>query len=162
MKSEREVTILIEQAVKDLFRNALRLTLHDLSKAYFSLRTIRWQKKAARLRLKWQAAGVQVPPVMMMSLTDRCNLKCQGCFALAHQSLPRTEMDEGKVRSIFAEARELGISIILLIGGEPLIRKEILNMTRDFPEIVFPIFSNGLLIDEGLLGKFREQKNVVP
>jgi len=162
MKSERKVTILIEQAVKRLFRDALRLTLNDLSQAYFSLQTIRWQNKAGRLRLNWQAAGVQVPPAMMMSITDRCNLRCQGCFAQGHQSLPRAEMDEDKVRSIFAEAKELGISIILLIGGEPLIRKEILNMTWDFPEIIFPLFSNGLFINEELLGKFKEQKNVVP
>lgn len=162
MKIERKGTTLIEQAVKGLFRDALRLTLNDPSRAYFALRTIRWQKEAARLRLNWQAAGVQVPPVMMISITDRCNLKCQGCFAQAHQSLPRAEMDEGKLRSIIAEAKALGISIILLIGGEPLIRKEILNMTRDFPEIIFPLFTNGLFINEELLGKFKEQRNVVP
>ncbi len=162
MKGQREAAILIEQAVEGLFRDALRLIPNDPSHAYFFLRAIGWQKRAAQLRLKWQATGYQVPLAMMMSLTDRCNLRCRGCFAQAHQSAPREEMDEGKVRSILAEAKELGISIILLIGGEPLIRQEILNATRDFPEIIFLLFSNGLLIDENLLPKFKERKNVVP
>jgi MoaA/NifB/PqqE/SkfB family radical SAM enzyme len=162
MESEKQIAILMEQAVQGLFRAALRLTFNDPSQAFFSLRTVRWQKKAARLRFHWQAAGVPVPPVMMMSVTDRCNLRCQGCFAQAHQSLPRAEMDQSKVRNIFTEAKELGISVILLLGGEPLIRKEILNITRDFPEIIFPLFSNGLFMNGDLLGKFKEQKNVVP
>jgi MoaA/NifB/PqqE/SkfB family radical SAM enzyme len=71
-------------------------------------------------------------------------------------------MDESKVRSIFAEAKELGVSIILLLGGEPLARKDILNITREFPEIIFLIFTNGMLIDETLLRKIWERKNVVP
>ncbi len=162
MTSESNVTSLVEEAVEKLFWDGLQLTLKHPSVGYFALRTIRWQQKAARLRSHWQAAGVPVPPAMMISITDRCNLRCRGCFAQAHQTSPRPEMDENKVRSIFAEAKELGVSIILLLGGEPLVRKDILNITRDFPEIIFPLFTNGMLIEGDLLGKLKEQKNVVP
>jgi MoaA/NifB/PqqE/SkfB family radical SAM enzyme len=71
-------------------------------------------------------------------------------------------MSESKLRSIIQEARELGISFILLAGGEPLVRPEILNITKDALEIIFPLITNGLLIDEKLLTKLKEQKNVVP
>jgi MoaA/NifB/PqqE/SkfB family radical SAM enzyme len=37
-----------------------------------------------------------------------------------------------------------------------------LNITKDFPEIIFPLITNGLLIDEELLRKLKEQRNVVP
>ncbi len=71
-------------------------------------------------------------------------------------------MSESKLRGIMEEARELGISFILLAGGEPLVRPEVLNITKDFPEIIFPLITNGLLIDEELLTKLRGQQNVVP
>jgi MoaA/NifB/PqqE/SkfB family radical SAM enzyme len=162
MKKETEGTNLVEQAVEDIFRGASQFTLYDPSLSHFSLRTLERQTQASRLRSNWRAAGVPVPPAMMMSITDRCNLRCQGCAAQAHQASPRVEMEDGKIRSIFVEARELGISIILLIGGEPLIRKEILNTTRDFAEIIFLLFSNGLLIDENLIVEFGEQNNIIP
>jgi MoaA/NifB/PqqE/SkfB family radical SAM enzyme len=162
MMTESNVATLVEQAVEGLFKDAFRLSFNGLAQDHFCLQTMRYQKEAAGLRLHWHAAGVPVPPVMMVSITDRCNLRCQGCLAQAHLSSPRAEMDEGKVRSIFAEARELGISIILLIGGEPLMRKEILTITRDFPGIIFLLFTNGLFMNEDLLGKFKEQQNVIP
>ncbi len=162
MTSERNVTTLVEEAVEKLFWDGLQLTLKHPSVAYFALRTLQWQQKAARLRSHWQAAGVPAPPALMISITDRCNLRCQGCFAQARQPSPRAEMEEDKVRSIFSEAKELGVSIALLLGGEPLVRKDILNITQDFPEITFLLFTNGMLIDEDLLRKLKEQKNVVP
>jgi MoaA/NifB/PqqE/SkfB family radical SAM enzyme len=99
---------------------------------------------------------------MFISITNRCNLKCKGCFPQAKDDSGMPEMSETKLRSIIEEARELGISLILLAGGEPLVRPEILHITKDFPEIIFPLITNGLLIDEDLLVKLREQENVVP
>ncbi|MFC2145643.1 radical SAM protein, partial [Actinomycetota bacterium] len=63
---------------------------------------------------------------------------------------------------IISEAKELGISFIVLAGGEPLIRPEILDITGNFPEIIFLIFTNGLLIKGEELLKLKQQKNVVP
>jgi MoaA/NifB/PqqE/SkfB family radical SAM enzyme len=47
-------------------------------------------------------------------------------------------------------------------GGEPLVRREIVDITRKFPEIIFLVFTNGLLIDDGLLKKMKKQNNFVP
>jgi MoaA/NifB/PqqE/SkfB family radical SAM enzyme len=71
-------------------------------------------------------------------------------------------MSADRLRSVIAEADELGISIILLAGGEPLTRPEILDITVDFPNIIFPLFTNGLLIDERTIDKLEGQKHVVP
>jgi len=61
-----------------------------------------------------------------------------------------------------SEAQQLGVSAILLAGGEPLIRKELLTITRDFPSIIFPLITNGTLIDETVIRQFKEQRNVIP
>ena len=161
-KDTNYLNVVINESIRSLFRNALRIVCKDPAQLYFLLQTIRWQEKAARLRMNWELRGIRVPPFMFISVTNRCNLKCKGCFPQAKHRSSLAEMSESKLRSIIEEARELGISFILLAGGEPLVRPEVLNIIKDFHEIIFPLITNGLLIDEELLTKLREQKNVVP
>jgi MoaA/NifB/PqqE/SkfB family radical SAM enzyme len=71
-------------------------------------------------------------------------------------------MSEEKIRSTISEARELGISLMVIAGGEPLVREEIVPITREFPEILFLVFTNGLLLDEELVQVLRKQRNFVP
>ncbi len=71
-------------------------------------------------------------------------------------------MSEEKLRSILTEAKELGISFMVIAGGEPLVRLEILDIIKEFPEIIFLVFTNGLLIDEKLSAKLKERRNLVP
>ncbi|MHA2231187.1 MAG: radical SAM/SPASM domain-containing protein [Candidatus Hodarchaeales archaeon] len=122
----------------------------------------RWQRKARRLRSTWKKKGILVPPFIVFSITNRCNLRCHGCYARVQQRNSHAEISSNKLRNIIAEANELGISFILLVGGEPLLRQEILDIAKDFPEIIFPLLTNGLLLDEKLVTKIRRLKNVVP
>lgn len=161
-KDNDDLTVLINESIRTLFRNALSAALKDPAQIHFLLRTIRWQKHAVQVRMNWGLQGIHVPPFMLISITNTCNLKCKGCFPRAKNQLSLTEMGEGKLRNIIEEARELGISFLLLVGGEPLFRQEIFNITKDFPEIIFPLFTNGLLINEDLLIKLKDRKNVVP
>ncbi len=144
------------------FKDALKATLHNPIQAYYFLRTIKWQRKAAQVRSNCEQQGIHVPPIMIFSITNRCNLHCKGCYNQALRQSPQEEMSEEKVRSVIAEAKELGISFIVIAGGEPLIRKEISDITRDFPEIIFLVFTNGLLIDDDWLTKLKGQNNFVP
>lgn len=153
---------LINESVTRLFEEVLWSNLKNPLRAYYLLKVLRRQKKAALKRLDSEAGGLHVPPAILISVTDRCNIRCQGCFPLGRHALPRIELDERKLRSIFAEAQTLGISLILLIGGEPLVRREMLEIPRDFPDIVFPLFTNGLLIDERILEKMAGVKNLIP
>jgi MoaA/NifB/PqqE/SkfB family radical SAM enzyme len=71
-------------------------------------------------------------------------------------------MNSEKVRNIFEDAKTLGISFIVIAGGEPLVRRDILDITKDFPEIIFLIFTNGLLVDDSIVKKLNRQKNTIP
>ncbi|UCE21193.1 MAG: radical SAM protein, partial [Candidatus Aminicenantes bacterium] len=144
------------------FKDALKATLLNPIQAYYFLRTIKWQKKAAQVRSNWGQQGIHVPPIMIFSITNRCNLQCKGCYNQALRQSPQEEMSEEKLKSVIAEAKELGISFIVIGGGEPLIRQEISDITRDFPEIIFLVFTNGLLIDDDWLTKLKGQNNFVP
>jgi hypothetical protein len=132
------------------FRDALRISLKSPRQALFFLRTIGWQARAARVRSRWKRQGIHVLAVMIFSITHRCNLHCKGCYARALHPSSNGDMSEDKLRSIFAEARELGISFAVLAGGEPLVRPEILDITQQYPEIISLMFTNGTLIDADL------------
>jgi MoaA/NifB/PqqE/SkfB family radical SAM enzyme/predicted flap endonuclease-1-like 5' DNA nuclease len=153
---------LLDQDIGLLFRSALRISLRDPGTALFMYRTLRRQRRAAKVRRDWEERGLHVPPFAIASITNRCNLQCKGCYSWAQHRSPETLISADRLRSVFAEADELGMSIILLAGGEPLTRPEILDITADFPNIIFPMFTNGLLIDEHTADKLEGQKHVVP
>lgn len=136
--------------------------MRDPRAAAFIVRAASAQKTAARLRAQQEKQGVHVPPFMIVSVTHQCNLQCKGCYARAQHRPVGSEMTEGKLRSLLGEARELGISVVLLAGGEPLTRPEILAVTRDYPGMIFLIFTNGLLIDGEVMRTLKSQRHVVP
>jgi MoaA/NifB/PqqE/SkfB family radical SAM enzyme len=72
-------------------------------------------------------------------------------------------MTADQVRSVISQAAELGVSVIVFAGGEPLIRKdEILALAASYPSLLFAVFTNGLLIDEDLAVKIAATRNIVP
>jgi len=129
-KSFRKI---MNESLSVFFKDALRISLKDPKQAYYFLKTAKNQRKAARTRTKLEEDGIHVPPIMIFSITDRCNLHCKGCYhqTLHHSSGP--EISEAKIRSILTEARDLGISFVVLAGGEPLVRREIIDKSTPLP-----------------------------
>ena len=162
MKGEREFIDLFNRSIWNLFENALKMAYTNPTQSYFFLKTLRAQKKASRKRALWEKRGVQVPPFMIASITNRCNLHCSGCYARARENSSKREMSKEELTTLMTEASELGISIVSIGGGEPFARRELLEITQRFPKIIFPVFTNGLLIDDGLIAGLKKQRNVVP
>ena len=164
MEQDSNYINILNRAITVFFKDAARITLREPSKALFFLRTMWWQRRAAQKRQRWQNENLQVPPFLIMSVTNKCNLHCKGCVAFAHrENRPAArELSAHRLRDIVSEAQQLGVSAILLAGGEPLIRKELLTITSDFPSIIFPLITNGTLIDDAVLRQFKEQRNVMP
>jgi MoaA/NifB/PqqE/SkfB family radical SAM enzyme len=162
LNEEENYIQLFNRSISRFFKDALRVSLRDPAMALFLWRTIRQQRRAARVRLEWEERGLHVPPFMIVSVTSQCNLQCHGCYARAQHRSRDGEMSADRLRSVIAEAAEIGISIALIAGGEPLTRPEILDITADFPAVVFPLFTNGLLLDRETIERLKGQRNVVP
>ena len=121
------------------------------------------QRKAATVRKKYENEGLLVPPVMIMSITSRCNLACAGCYMSGRGVQHAAEMSPVILASVVEQAAELGVSIIVIAGGEPLVRQEeIFRMAKAHPVILFPLFTNGLLIDERTAETIASCRNIVP
>jgi MoaA/NifB/PqqE/SkfB family radical SAM enzyme len=159
---EGRFSTLLNKSLRVFFRDALRITVNNPLQAYSFLKTGIRQKRAAHVRSIWKERGFHVPPIAIFSITNRCNLHCKGCYSWNLHRSSGPEMSDEKLKNVLDEAKELGISFFVIGGGEPFVRREILDLTKAFPEIIFLIFTNGLLIDGELIGKLKKQKNVVP
>lgn len=146
----------------NLFYSAWKLSGYNLNYSRFWFKTLRNQKQAAKLRRENQKENISIPPVMIMSITNRCNLKCKGCYALAQKRNKKKEMPAGRISLLFGEAEELGTRIVMLAGGEPLIREDILRLAAKHKNVIFPVFTNGTLLKDEKLDFFKENKNMIP
>ena len=74
--------------------------------------------------------GEHIPPFLIASITSNCNLHCAGCYSRCNNATTDSRNDNLLSREdwkkIFKEASEIGISFILLAGGEPLLRKDVI------------------------------------
>ncbi|MDD5142053.1 radical SAM protein [Methanoregula sp.] len=121
------------------------------------------QRKAASVRLKHEREGLIVPPIIIASITSRCNLACTGCYMRGREDKQAGEMSPDTLASLVSQSEELGVSVIVIAGGEPLVRRdEILSIAQAHPAILFPVFTNGLLIDEALAEAMAACRNIVP
>jgi MoaA/NifB/PqqE/SkfB family radical SAM enzyme len=161
-ESEPDFKKILNDALAVLFKDVAKVALTNPSQSVFFLRTLRWQRKAAKTREKWESQGIHVPPILVISVTSKCNLHCEGCYHQALRSQTEPEMSDERIWKLVEEAKELGISFIVLAGGEPLMRANILDLSKKTPEIMFMMFTNGLLINDEVLKKIAENKNVVP
>jgi MoaA/NifB/PqqE/SkfB family radical SAM enzyme len=152
----------LNESLKVFFKDAWRVAITNPAQAYHFLKIVRSQQKAARIRSGWNDQGIHVPPMLIFSITNKCNLHCKGCYNWSLRPQIESEMDIVKIRSIISEAKELGISFIMIAGGEPLVRPEILDVTLDFPEITFLVFTNGTLMTEETADRLLRQRNFIP
>jgi MoaA/NifB/PqqE/SkfB family radical SAM enzyme len=152
----------LNSSLNIFFKDFVRVSLTRPGQAFFYLKTVRNQLRAARKRKRCREEGIHVPPMMIFSITTRCNLHCKGCYSHALQNLEKDELSDDELQSVIAQADDLGISFIMLAGGEPLIRPKILEITEEFPHIIFLIFTNGTLLSGDMLQQVRKRHNLVP
>lgn len=150
-----------DRQVAQVFRYAARAAWRNPKQALFFARLGGAQARSARTRARHRQRGLQVPPLLIASLTNRCNLKCRGCYARARQG-GRQELSDAQWAVLFAQAEKLGVSIIMLAGGEPLLRPGIFNVTGSHPSLLFPLFTNGMLLDDAIIARLRAQPQVIP
>ncbi|MEA5019226.1 MAG: GTP 3',8-cyclase MoaA [Gordonibacter sp.] len=88
---------------------------------------------------------------LRISLTDRCNFRCiycmpeEGVNQLAHDEILRIEEIEQAVRV----AADMGIRSIRLTGGEPLVRKGVVELVRSIADV--PGIENVSMTTNGVL-----------
>ncbi|MBN1967512.1 MAG: SynChlorMet cassette radical SAM/SPASM protein ScmE [Anaerolineae bacterium] len=99
------------------------------------------------------------PREVDLSLTGRCNLKCQYCFfadeMAAHGDLPRERW-----LAFFAEMGELGVQRVTLSGGEVFTRRDLFELIDGIiaNRMRYSILTNGTLITPDTIAQFAVGK----
>jgi len=121
----------------------------------------RMEQQSKKRREALQNENIVVPPIMILSITNDCNLNCAGCYACAQDRVKEDEISLSDIDRTIKEAEEIGVAIIMIAGGEPLMKKGILDVLAKYQDILFVIFTNGLMIKGDTLDKIKHMKNTV-
>jgi MoaA/NifB/PqqE/SkfB family radical SAM enzyme len=125
------------------------------------LSRLAFQRRQALRRAAAARAGSTVPAVLIASVTRRCNLDCAGCYSKVLR--PATagaaaggagELSDDRLVGLIEEAAGLGVGVVMIAGGEPLLRRGLLEKVAAMRGIIVPVFTNGTLLDGELLDLF--------
>ena len=166
MNQDFDIQAYMTQGVERVVSDALKATLKDPRESAFMARFALASKAASRKRRAAEDAGEHIPPFLIASITSKCNLHCAGCYSRCNHATvdaePVRQLSSEEWLRIFEEADELGISFILLAGGEPMLRRDIIEAAGKKPGILFPIFTNGTFMDEQYFKLFDKKRNLLP
>lgn len=104
--------------------------------------------------------GEYFPPFLYISVINSCNLRCQGCWVKVDG--PRHYLDAGKMDRIIGDAKKQGNAFFGLLGGEPFMHPELLEIVKRHPDCYFQIFTNGQLITDKIADEMRRLGNCTP
>jgi heme d1 biosynthesis radical SAM protein NirJ len=93
-------------------------------------------------------------PVVIWNLIRRCNLACKHCYATSADIDFEGELDTGEVFAVMDDLKAFGVSVLILSGGEPLLRPDIFEISQRAKDMGFYVglSSNGTLIDASNIG----------
>lgn len=104
--------------------------------------------------------GIVFPPFLHISLINSCNLRCQGCWV--DVEAPRDAIDLPAMNRLITDAQRQGNSFFGILGGEPFLYPELLDLLAAHPDCYFQIFTNGQLITETVAAALRRLGNATP
>lgn len=99
-----------------------------------------------------------IAPIVVLSITNRCNLSCEHCYIEALDKKYKDELTTDEARGLIDDLSEMGVPVLLFSGGEPLIREDIFELGSYARErgIRIVISSNGTLITKELAVRIKE------
>ncbi|MBE6015559.1 MAG: radical SAM protein [Lachnospiraceae bacterium] len=166
MEGKFDIQDYMTKGVERVVSDALRATLHNPRESAYMIKFASASKKASKKRAEAEKAGEHIPPFLIASITSSCNLHCAGCYSRCNGATtdqgPTDQLSAEEWNDIFEEAESLGVSFILLAGGEPLIRTDVIEAASKKPNILFPVFTNGTFIGKKYMKLFDTHRNLVP
>ncbi len=90
-------------------------------------------------------------PVVIWNLLRRCNLTCRHCYAISTDTDFPNELDTGKVFEVMDDLKQFKVPVLILSGGEPLLRPDLFEIAHRAKSMGFytALSTNGTLIDKG-------------
>jgi MoaA/NifB/PqqE/SkfB family radical SAM enzyme len=106
------------------------------------------------------ARGEFFPPFLYISIINSCNLRCQGCWVDVAAKQEKIELDA--MDRLLRESKAMGNSFYGILGGEPFMHGELLDILARHPDCYFQVFTNGHFITPEVARRLRRMGNVTP
>jgi MoaA/NifB/PqqE/SkfB family radical SAM enzyme len=113
------------------------------------------QKHKERLK-----RGEVFPPFLYVSVINSCNLRCQGCWV--DVAARQQTIDAPAMNKLIGEARAMGNVFFGIVGGEPFMHAQLLDILERHPDCYFQVFTNGQFITDEKAKRLRRLGNVTP
>ena len=97
-------------------------------------------------------------PVVIWNLIRRCNLTCKHCYSISADIDFKGELSTAEVFAVMDDLKAFGVPVLILSGGEPLLRPDIFDISHRAKEMGFYVglSSNGTLIDDENINKIAD------
>jgi heme d1 biosynthesis radical SAM protein NirJ len=97
-------------------------------------------------------------PVVIWNLIRRCNLTCKHCYSISADTDFPGELSTGEVYTVMDDLKDFGVPVLILSGGEPLLRPDIFEISRRAKAKGFYVglSTNGTLIDRANIDAIAE------
>ena len=97
-------------------------------------------------------------PVVIWNLIRRCNLTCKHCYSISADKDFPGELSTQEINGVMDELKRFCVPVLILSGGEPLLRPDIFDIARRAKGMGFYVglSSNGTLIDETNIRRIAE------
>jgi len=89
-------------------------------------------------------------PVVIWNLIRRCNLACKHCYSISADHDFAGELNTQEVFTVMDDLKSFGVPVLILSGGEPLLRPDIYDISKRAKSMGFYVglSTNGTLIDQ--------------
>jgi MoaA/NifB/PqqE/SkfB family radical SAM enzyme len=104
--------------------------------------------------------GIHFPPFLFISIINSCNLRCQGCWV--DVEAPRKFLDADTLNRVITDSKKHGNSYFGILGGEPFLHPQLLDVLAAHPDAYFQVFTNGQLITDEVARRLRQIGNATP
>jgi AdoMet-dependent heme synthase len=98
------------------------------------------------------------PSLVSWNITRQCNLNCLHCYREAAAACDPRELSTQEGLDLISEIAKAGFRILVLSGGEPLLRQDIYELAQHAHMLGLRVVvgSNGTLIDEQVARRLKE------
>src|SRR2546421_8524630 len=103
--------------------------------------------------------GDYFPPFLYVSIINSCNLRCQGCWVDVEE---KDAIDLDTLNRTVTDAKRHGNAFFGILGGEPFMHPELLELLAAHQDCYFQLFTNGQFITEKMANRLRELANATP
>jgi MoaA/NifB/PqqE/SkfB family radical SAM enzyme len=104
--------------------------------------------------------GEYFPPFLFISVISGCQLRCQGCWVDVADESKHISLED--MNRLIGDAKKHGNSYFGILGGEPFLHPDLLEIFESHPDCYFQVFTNGQLITDEVAARLRRVGNVSP